>query len=318
MPPTATSSVGGFVENCGGIANAALQGFLQKWIAFSRYMVYDKGGTVDIRLICMDLDGTALRSDRTTISPRLEAALAEAHRRGVAVVPVTGRQFGFLPPFLRQHPTWESYAVLCNGGQIRELASGQLLHSLDIPETALPQLLRLAGKYGLPIEFSVDSTLYLTQQSWDAQLPWPSLAFHRDVILAKSGRILETLESVCSQAVEKVNLLCIPQELRDAVEADLANIAVSAVWSSRTSMEITHPEASKGNGLKKICQMLRIPVEAAMALGDSGNDESMLRTAGLGIAMGNAPDTIKAAADAVTETNENDGAALAIEEYVLK
>lgn len=55
-----------------------------------------------------------------------------------------------------------------------------------------------------------------------------------------------------------------------------------------------------------------------MALGDSGNDESMLKKAGLGIAMGNAPDFIKAVADAVTESNANDGAAKAIERYVLR
>ena len=63
--------------------------------------------------------------------------------------------------------------------------------------------------------------------------------------------------------------------------------------------------------------LLDIPMENAMALGDSGNDESILRAAGLGIAMGNAPDFIKSAADAVTETNDNDGAAIAIERYCL-
>ena len=54
-----------------------------------------------------------------------------------------------------------------------------------------------------------------------------------------------------------------------------------------------------------------------MAMGDSGNDESMLKMAGLGLAMGNAPDFIKTAADAVTERNDADGAAIAIERYAL-
>ena len=60
-----------------------------------------------------------------------------------------------------------------------------------------------------------------------------------------------------------------------------------------------------------------IPAENAMALGDSGNDESILRAAGLGVAMGNAPDFIKAAADVVTEPHDRDGAAIAIEKYCL-
>ena len=101
------------------------------------------------------------------------------------------------------------------------------------------------------------------------------------------------------------------------MEAALKNTAVSAVWSSSTSMELTHPEASKGAGLAALCRLLEIPIGSTMALGDSGNDEAMLRTAGLGVAMGNAPDFIKAIADAVTESNENDGAAVAIEKYCL-
>ena len=82
-------------------------------------------------------------------------------------------------------------------------------------------------------------------------------------------------------------------------------------------MEITHPEARKGTALKALCELLGIPLENTMALGDSGNDESMLKAAGLCIAMGNAPDFIKAVADAVTERTENDGAAIAIERYAL-
>ena len=82
-------------------------------------------------------------------------------------------------------------------------------------------------------------------------------------------------------------------------------------------MEITHPEARKGTALEALCSLLDIPVENTMALGDSGNDESMLKTAGLGIAMGNAPEFIKAAADAVTARCDQDGAAIAIERYVF-
>jgi hydroxymethylpyrimidine pyrophosphatase-like HAD family hydrolase len=117
--------------------------------------------------------------------------------------------------------------------------------------------------------------------------------------------------------VEKVNLPNIPAHLRQQTEQRLRDIDVSAVWSSASSMEITHPHARKGVALEALCKLLQIPLENTMALGDSGNDESMLKMAGLGIAMGNAPDFIKAVADAVTERTENDGAAMAIERYAL-
>lgn len=91
---------------------------------------------MDIRLIAMDLDGTTLQRDRCTFSPRLHEALEMAHARGIAVVPVTGRQFGLLPPVLNKHYGWTNLAVLCNGGQIRNLKTGELLHSLNIDPRA--------------------------------------------------------------------------------------------------------------------------------------------------------------------------------------
>lgn len=272
---------------------------------------------MDIRMICMDLDGTALQNDRESFSPRLHAALDKAYRRGIVIAPVTGRQYGLLPKVLKEHPVWEQYAALCNGAQIRLLRTGEVLHRLDIAPEALEMLLSVAEKWDLPIEFSVDSVLYLTAHAYEQQLPDPKLAFHRDVILAKNGRTVDSLGPICGQQVEKVNLIGIIPELREQVLQDLKEIPVSAVWASSSSMEITHPKGTKAEGLKALCRLLNIAPEQTMALGDSGNDESMLRLAGLGIAMGNAPEHIKAMADIVTEKNENDGAAIAIERYAL-
>lgn len=273
---------------------------------------------MEVKMICMDLDGTALQRDRTSFSPVLDQVLEEAHRQGIAVVPVTGRQFGLLPQAVKNHPVWENLVVTCNGGQIRRLADGELLDSLDIEEEALRQLLALAEQFDLPIEFSLDSTLYLTARSMELQKDDPGLVFHRDTILANHGIVVDSLTPLCEKSVEKVNLLRIPAEKREAVLEGLKPIAVSAVWSSRNCMEITHPDAHKGRGLEVVCRLLQIPVECTMALGDSGNDIAMLRRAGLGVAMGNAPDFVKEAADIVTECYDEDGAAKAIRRWALK
>ncbi len=270
-----------------------------------------------IRLIAMDLDGTALQSDRDSFSPRLLRALEEANRQGVAVAPVTGRQYGLLPGVLKTPHCWDDLAVLCNGGQIRRLRSGEMIHGLNISPEAQDQLLQLAARYDLPVELSVDSRLHLTERSLQMQQGIPELTFHRDVILANHGVILEYLSLLARENVEKINLLCIGPQVRDAVMEDLKSIDVSAVWASSSSMEITHPDATKGRGIARLCKLLEISMENVMALGDSGNDETMLRQAGLGVAMGNAPDWVKACADVVTDTNVCDGAAAAIERYAL-
>lgn len=272
---------------------------------------------MEIKLICMDLDGTALQADRKSFSPRLTAALEAAHQKGIAIAPVTGRQYGLLPPAVRCHPVWENLVVTCNGGQIYRLGTGERLFGLDIGEPALRQLLEISRRFDIPLEMSVDNRLHLTRRSYDAQLPHENLSFHVHTILAQSGVIVESLEPLCTRAVEKAQLPWIPHEIAAQVEAALKPVAVSAVWSSATSMEITHPDANKGSGLAALCRLLDIPIRNVLALGDSGNDETMLRSAGLGVAMGNAPDFIKSAADAVTEAYDRDGAALAIETYCL-
>lgn len=272
---------------------------------------------MDIRLIAMDLDGTALQPDRCSFSPRLIAALEEAHKRGIAIAPITGRQFNMLPPAVQNHPVWENVTVLCNGAQIRKLATGEPLYARNISREALEQLLEISDKLDIPIEFSVDSVLYLTPRSLHQQHGQECLLFHLNTILANHGKVIPALDPLCEMAVEKCNLPYIPPHLHKVLEEELQKVSVSAVWSSKTSMEITHPEAQKGRALEVLCDLLQIPLENTLALGDSGNDESMLKAAGIGIAMGNAPDFIKAAADAVTESNENDGAAIAIERFAL-
>jgi len=272
---------------------------------------------MDIRLIAMDLDGTALRNDRCSFSPRLNAALEEAHNRGLEIAVITGRQFSMLPPAVQNHPSWENLVVLCNGAQIRRMATGEVLYAKNISREALEQLLELSRELDIPIEVSVDSVLYLTQESLDQQLGLSHLDFHINTILKHHGKVLPTLEPLLEAAVEKVNLPHIPPQLHDRTEQLLKNIAVSAVWSSPNSIEITHPDARKGIALDALCTLLDIPVENTLALGDSGNDESMLKRAGLGIAMGNAPDFIKQIADGVSERSDRDGAAIAIERYAL-
>jgi len=272
---------------------------------------------MDIRMIAMDLDGTALQNDRCSFSPRLSAALEEAHNRGIQIAVITGRQFNMLPPAVQNHPCWENLVVLCNGAQIRRMATGELLYARNITREALEQLLKLAQTLEIPIEFSVASVLYLTRESLEYQQGMAHLDFHINAILKKHGKVIPSLEPLLEMAVEKVNLPHIPPYLHTTAEKLLKEISVSAVWSSPNSIEITHPDAQKGLALDALCKLLDIPAENVLALGDSGNDESMLKKAGLGIAMGNAPDFIKAISDAVSEPNDRDGAAIAIERYAL-
>lgn len=276
---------------------------------------------MEISLLAMDLDGTALLDDRKTFSPRLCAALDAAARKGVAIVPTTGRQYAMLPPAVHTGAVWEELCVLCNGGEIRRLRTGELLETHYIETDAARQIMEIAARLGLPVEFSADGQLYLTRESWDMQREHEeSLPFHLNSILATRGREVSSLDTVLEQpglALDKINLPYVPCERRTEAERLLAAAPVSFAWSSPHSVEITHSLATKANGMLAACGLLGIDPAHTMAIGDSGNDIPMLRAAALGVAMGSAPQEVKDAADAVTGSNMEDGVAIAIERYIL-
>lgn len=271
---------------------------------------------MDIQLIAMDLDGTALINHHE-ISPRLARVLEEAHARGIHIVPVTGRQYRMLPPFLPA--SWSRYAVLCNGSELRSLPDGTLLSSHyltgELLSAHLPALLEL----GLTAELSGGGFLHTTSIMLEEILASPVNPFHR-VVLRDRGVVVEDLMAFVGSLpypIDKINLPYVPPEKREPLMARLPSLPFSGVWSGPNSMEVTHAEATKGKGLLALCARLGVAPRATMALGDSGNDVPMLAVAGLGVAMGNAPDFVKAAARTVTLSNVEDGAALAIEKYAL-
>lgn len=139
-------------------------------------------------------------------------------------------------------------------------------------------------------------------------------------MLARWGREVDDLSAFCadfSGVFEKVNLPHIPDQRQEEVRRMLSALPLSSVWSSSHGVEVTHREATKAGGLLAVCRLLGVDPARTIALGDSGNDVPMLQAAGLGVAMGNAPDWVKAQARTVTAHNREDGAALAIEQYVL-
>ena len=99
---------------------------------------------MDIQLIAMDLDGTALCPDHASFTPRLEAALLEAHRRGVSIVPATGRQYLLLPPPIQAMPDWADFVVLCNGAEVRRLRTGEIVSAHYMAAEELAPLIRAA------------------------------------------------------------------------------------------------------------------------------------------------------------------------------
>jgi len=274
------------------------------------------------KIIAVDLDGTTLRKDGRTLSKRVEDAFTKAREMGIEIVLNTGRPYKVLAPSLLTGAGWQHLCVLCNGGEIRNLQNGELLDKRYMKGQDLVQFVELAKKWGIPAELMLPEKIYLTREDWDKVNAYggPELGHHIHYALKERGEAVDSLLKLCQEpdaAFVKALYPLIDDEVREQVEEGLKAMDLSFAWAGRKSIEVTHKEANKAKGLERVCSLLHVPMNQVMAIGDSGNDIPMLKSAGMGIAMGNAPSEVKAAADAVTATNEEDGVALAIETYVL-
>ena len=100
----------------------------------------------------------------------------------------------------------------------------------------------------------------------------------------------------------------IPQEFHDKY---------TIVKSAPFFLEFLNKKANKGNALKSLCENINLPIEQSIAVGDEENDQHMIKYAGLGVAMGNARQSIKEISDYITDTNDNHGVAKVIDKFIL-
>lgn len=262
------------------------------------------------RMIALDVDGTLLRSDKR-LSPRVTQAVVRAADAGVAVVLASARP----PRSLRDIHRFlklETLQINYNGALVHDPISRKHVHHKPLP----PELASRVVKYARRVDADVVVSLEILDKWYtdhvDETLPTEtSKAFTPDFI--------GPLESFLHVPVTKIMLLAKPHRLtriRDAITKKFGDEVGLAV-SDPHLLQIIHPEADKARALAIVAGRYGIHPSEVMAIGDAPNDLSMLHWAGLGVAVGNAWDSVRAAADIVVPPNDDDGVAHAIEHFVL-
>ena len=272
----------------------------------------------DIRLIGLDLDGTVF-DDAKHISPRNLAAIEAAVQAGIIVLPATGRTATGVPQAFTGIPGVH-YALISNGASVVDMRTGE--HIVDQP-FSLEDSLRVYDvlkPFGGVFSLFVGGKSYATKADndlIDVLVPENMRDYFRKTRIEVPD--LRTVLQEKVGQVEKFSVMYPKVELRDeAWRAVLAACPdVEATTSLGSNIELNAPGVTKGSGLLALAEKLGLRRDQVMAVGDSGNDLSMIEDAGLGVAMGNATPEILAAADAVTTDNNHDGVALAIEKYAL-
>ena len=268
-----------------------------------------------IRMICIDLDGTLLCDDHHTVSAENLAAIVQAANAGVLVVPATGRIYGRIPKEVH-HAAGIQYAIVANGAEVIAVPGGQRLHTAYLPVQDVLPVVAWAQKLGYTPEVYQHDRM-LIQADDLKRLEGTGIEREHLQYLQQHETPVEDLQAYLRQRpgnICKVNLPYFESDAqRAALRAELEGSGKFSVASSMDhNLEINSPVASKGNAIAALCGQLNIDIAQVMALGDGDNDREMLGAVGLPVAMGNAPQDIKALAAYVTDTNERAGVAKAI------
>ena len=267
-----------------------------------------------IKLIAIDMDGTLLNSKKELLE-ETKQYFKNFHNKNTETLLVlcTGRPETGIRPYLKDLGYLEEnhYIISQNGASIYESQTGKRVMDAFVNSTAIQKWIELGKKHGISVMGAGVDYYY----SFDED-PTEWMEFDVKLVSGKLKRI-PTEESLNTDFYkillmgdeEQLNEFetFIPQEWRDEFYV---------VRSQKYLVEVLTKGVNKAFGLEKLAQKLNIQPSEIAAIGDAANDIEMLEYAGLAIAMGNASEEVKAIADIVTDTNENNGVIKAIDKLI--
>jgi hypothetical protein len=262
------------------------------------------------KLVAFDVDGTLVGPD-LTISQRVCDAIARMQAAGIAGCLVTGRMYRATLPFAREL-RFDAPIVCYQGAAVIDPASDEVLHHLVLANDVVGDLIAAAENDRMHLQLYRNDEYYCEARNRFSDF-YASLAMTQPVVVpslreafAYSGATKAVIVADASDAAAYV------EKLR-TVLGDRAYVTRSLP----EFVETVNPKVDKGDALRLVAERLGAPMERVIAIGDSWNDAPLLRAAGFGIAMGSAPDELRAEAAAIVADVAHDGVAEAIERYVL-
>ena len=281
-----------------------------------------------MKLIVTDLDGTLLNKSHV-VSTENERALKKALNKGVNVAIASGRNYGDIKSISNEMGI-EPYIISSNGGSVYD-KHGRKLKSTYIDKKVGKKIIEWLRKEDFFLEIATEDKVFM-EKGWEDIL-------HKEFTLLKNkidlneeeyksyieaiksmnglqevNDIVETLDnidisliSVCSIDLERLN------KVKEEIEKDNS---LSCPFSGKFNFEVINKKCTKGDALEFLSEYIGINMEEIITIGDNFNDETMLKMAGVGVAMGNADDKIKKISNFITKDNGEDGVAYAVNKFL--
>ncbi len=257
------------------------------------------------KLIAIDLDGT-LTNQRKEVTPRTLEALMLAQEQGLRLVIASGRPtHGVLPiAEMLQLSRYGSFLLSYNGAEIYDCQAQKMIYRQAIDLSLLPTIYQYARDYHFAVETFKDN-LAITEQPDD-----PYIQRQARINRLTITKVTDWVEAIdfpvmkCLIVGEPERLVQLEQAMQQELKEKL-NICRSEPYF----LEIVDKDVDKASALSYLLDYTGHKREELIAVGDSYNDISMIRFAGLGVAMANAPEIVRQHADDITRSNDDDGVA---------
>ena len=262
------------------------------------------------------MDGTLLDSNKQIRQDSLDA-IERAAKAGKIVGLSTGRnpaeiaEHRFLMPSLK-------YIMGTNGGLIIDNQTDEIVfHKPFENETVIKMLEISRGFDVLPHMHSKGSNF---QRRDIVKMADYGMGAYRPMFERVCTLFDDMLEEYKADPfpVYKIGFFCHTPQIRTELEAALSGMGITMCYSETKSLECTPLGVSKASGLEIMCRIAGIDISESIAVGDGDNDLEILKAAGLGVAMGNANERVKAIAGAVVADCDSGGIAQVIDEFLLK
>lgn len=271
---------------------------------------------MESKLLFLDLDGTLL-NDAKEISEGNRVALDKALSQGHRVVICTGRPLcSAIDMSNRLGLTGDGcYVIAYNGGAVYDVYRGEMLFEQTVPAQAACAVGKRADEMNLHVQ-TYDNTHVLVNPRWEDEL----LAQYCKTIHIPYRLVPEYPEAL-SHDPPKVLVISVDHGAGEILEKEINSqfAELECFFSNPRFLEIVPRGMNKGNAIRRMCAQIGIPVEHSIAVGDADNDLSMIQAAGLGVCMINGTDAMKAAADYITQNDNNhDGVAEVVEKFMLE
>lgn len=266
------------------------------------------------KLIAIDMDGTLLNS-KNQVSERTKQAIYKARKKGVHIVLATGRILRSALYYSKQLDL--NNAILASNGAVIVDSASKIIHKEALDKNSIRDLIN-AG-----IENNIYFHFYDEDYFYSNKIVKEVLDFYNegDSKFTIEMKLFQDIEDLISKDDFNVYKFLFVEEDLDKLQefrnklSSIENINISSSW--RNNVEAMAINVSKGEALEKLCEKLNIYSQEVIAIGDSENDLSMLKFAGLSVAMENASDRVKKQADYITDSNDNHGVANVIEKFIL-